>query len=102
MSYPVGAYSVDTTELSRHSGDVNTIAWDIQDSMSRMRRKLEELQGTWKGSAAAQYADLHAEWERRQESVRQTLDDIGKAAGAASTNYARTEDDVRATFLPPA
>lgn len=98
MSYGSGSYTVDTAELSRHSGEVAGIAMDIQEAMTRMRRKLELLQGTWKGAAAAQYADLHAQWERQQESVRQTLDEIGRAAGIAGTNYARTEDEIAASF----
>jgi len=95
-----GAYSVDAGEIDRHGGDVASISQQIEDAMGVMRRKLETLQGTWKGQASAQYADLHREWESAQERVRHALDDISRALKSAGATYSRTEEDVKASFVP--
>ena len=94
-----GSFQVDTTALGSHAGDVDRIALDIEDAMALMQRKLEDLKGTWKGAAAGQYDELHGEWQRQQTSVKDALQDIARAAGAASSTYSRTEDDGRASFV---
>ncbi len=99
-SGPHSAYAVDSLDLQRHGGDVESISQQIEDLMGVMRGKLESLQGTWKGQASMQYAELHREWERAQERVRIALDDIGRALKSAGVTYARTEDDVKAAFIP--
>ncbi len=94
------AYAVDSLEIERHGSDVASISQQIEESMAVMRSKLESLQGTWKGQASTQYAQLHYEWERAQEKVRIALDDISRALKSAGVTYARTEDDVKAAFIP--
>ncbi|PWJ26479.1 WXG100 family type VII secretion target [Branchiibius hedensis] len=91
-------FAVNTTEIARHSSDLNLIAGQIQDAMGAMRRKLEVLQGTWTGSASGQYAALQHEWEGQQENVRRTLESISGALGRAGSSYQQTEQDVLATF----
>ncbi|TWP35461.1 WXG100 family type VII secretion target [Leekyejoonella antrihumi] len=95
-----GAYTVDAGEIDRHGGDVAAISQQIEEAMAVMRRKLESLQGTWKGQAAVQYADLHREWETAQERVRTALDDISRALKSAGATYSQTEQDVKASFMP--
>lgn len=92
------AFAVDSGQLSQHGTDVAIIAGQIYQSMSAMRVKLESLQGTWKGAAAGQYAQLHHEWELAQEKVRGTLEDIGIAVGKAGGAYASVEHQVQSTF----
>lgn len=96
------SFTVDSAELGAHATDVSGIASDIEDAMDLMRRKLETLKGSWKGAAAGQYEVLHADWEAQQRNVKDALRDISRAAANASTTYARTEDDVRTSFMASA
>ena len=93
-------YTVDSDAIGQHGLDVGTIAGQIQSAMNLMDRKLTALQGTWTGSAAAQYAVLHGDWSRAQARMKDSLADIGRTLGSASRAYATTESDTKATFVP--
>lgn len=100
MSSGASAYTVDSAQIEQHGATVASISQQIEEAMSTMRAKLDSLQGTWKGQAAMQYADLQREWEQAQERVRSTLDDIGVALRSAGHTYSQTEADVAASFVP--
>ena len=72
-------YTVDSDAIGQHGLDVGTIAGQIQSAMNLMDRKLTALQGTWTGSAAAQYAVLHGDWSRAQARMKDSLADIDSA-----------------------
>lgn len=91
-------FAVDTGEITRHGGDLNLIAGQIQELMGAMRRKLEALQGSWTGAASGQYAALQHEWEATQENVRHSLENIALTLNRAGGTYQQTEQEVLATF----
>ncbi|WP_265443639.1 WXG100 family type VII secretion target [Flexivirga meconopsidis] len=95
-----GAYAVDSNQLDQHSRDVANVAEEIAHLMGVMDGKLHALQGTWKGQASGQYAQLHGEWKAAQTKVRTALTDIGLALGSASTAYSQVEADVTRAFTP--
>lgn len=102
MAHPIdpSAYAVDSGQLDLHSKDIHAVATEIDTLMMTMSRKLDVLQGSWKGKAAGQYAALHSDWERAQGQVRNTLTDIGVAVGSAGSAYAQVEGDIASAFTP--
>jgi WXG100 family type VII secretion target len=98
MHTPGEGYSVNATDLSRHSGDIAHIGKEIDLLMQAMKGKLATLQGTWSGQGANQYAALNAEWTKAQAKGRVALGDIGVAVGSAGTAYAQVESDVVKAF----
>jgi WXG100 family type VII secretion target len=56
-----------------------------------MMRNLLDLQNSWRGQAATQFQHVVTDWKATQERVRQCLEDISAALGAAGQQYAEVE-----------
>lgn len=102
MHTPNDGYSVSSADLSTHSSDIAQMAEEIDLLMQRMKGKLTNLQASWSGKGANQYAALNAEWAKAQTKVRTALSEIGVAVGSAGTAYAQVEADVVKAFTTSA
>jgi WXG100 family type VII secretion target len=56
-----------------------------------MKRGLDELQATWRGSAATNFQALVTEWTLTQGKVEASLASINLALASAASSYAQTE-----------
>ena len=56
-----------------------------------MKRGLEELQATWKGSAANNFQALVVEWSLTQSKVEASLASIDAALSSAAASYLEVE-----------
>ena len=56
-----------------------------------MKRGLDELQGSWRGSAATNFQTLVAEWTLTQGRVEASLASINLALNSAAATYAQAE-----------
>ncbi|MFE4197985.1 WXG100 family type VII secretion target [Paenarthrobacter sp. NPDC056912] len=83
--------SVDTELLQLKSANVKATVDRISTDVQTMRRGLEELQGTWKGSAATNFQSLVLEWSLTQSKVEASLASINLALSSAATSYSEVE-----------
>ncbi|GAA2856641.1 WXG100 family type VII secretion target [Paenarthrobacter ilicis] len=83
--------SVDTELLQLKSANVKGTVDRISSDVHTMRRGLEELQGTWKGSAANNFQALILEWSLTQSKVEASLASITTALSSAATSYSEVE-----------
>jgi WXG100 family type VII secretion target len=56
-----------------------------------MKHGLDELQATWRGSAATNFQALVAEWTLTQGKVEASLASINLALSSAADTYAQAE-----------
>jgi WXG100 family type VII secretion target len=91
-------FKVDTEQISSASGDINRVAGEIEAGVKAMMGKLNALQGTWQGSAAANFAGVSEDWRRTQDQVRDSLQRISLALGQAATQYGEVENANTRTF----
>lgn len=96
-----GSFTVDADAIGTHGGTIGDVARDIQEKMGLMQRKLQTLQGQWKGSGANQFAILYGDWERQQRNVKDSLRNISLALGQSATDYRTTEQAVTRRFTTP-
>ncbi len=83
--------SVDTELLQLKSANVKATVDRISADVQTMKRGLDELQGTWRGSAANNFQALVAEWTLTQGKVEASLASINVALASAASSYAQTE-----------
>jgi WXG100 family type VII secretion target len=83
--------SVDTDLLQVKSASVKATVDRISADVQAMKHGLDELQGTWRGSAAANFQALVAEWTLTQGKVEASLASINLALSSAADTYAQAE-----------
>ena len=83
--------SVDTELLQLKSANVKATVDRISADVQAMKRGLDELQATWRGSAATNFQALVAEWTLTQGKVEASLASINLALNSAAASYAEAE-----------
>jgi len=83
--------SVDTELLQLKSAHVKATVERISSDVQSMKLGLDELQASWRGSAASNFQALVAEWALTQGRVEASLASINLALTAAAANYDQTE-----------
>lgn len=83
--------SVDTELLQLKSANVRSTIERISADVQAMKRGLDELQGTWRGSAATNFQALVTDWTLTQGRVEASLSSINTALASAAMSYSQTE-----------
>jgi WXG100 family type VII secretion target len=83
--------SVDTELLQVKSANVKATVDRISADVQTMKRGLDELQATWRGSAATNFQSLVTEWTLTQGKVEASLASINLALSSAAASYAQAE-----------
>ncbi|WP_309073660.1 WXG100 family type VII secretion target [Paenarthrobacter sp.] len=83
--------SVDTDLLQLKSANVKGTVDRISSDVQTMRRGLEELEATWRGTAATNFQALVLEWALTQSKVEASLASINIALSSAATSYLEVE-----------
>lgn len=83
--------SVDTELLQLKSAAVRATVDRISADVQTMKRGLDELQGSWRGSAATNFQALVSEWTLTQGRVEASLASINTALASAAMSYDQTE-----------
>lgn len=83
--------SVDTDLLQVKSANVKATVDRISADVQAMKHGLDELQATWRGSAATNFRALVAEWTLTQGKVEASLASINLALSSAADTYAQAE-----------
>ena len=91
-------YEVDSSRIALASTTVGAAVESLRTEVSSMNVHLIDLQSSWQGSAAAQFAGLMEDWALAQKSVEDSLDNITLALTQASTLYSDTESQAGKLF----
>ncbi|MCU1532441.1 MAG: type secretion protein [Arthrobacter sp.] len=83
--------SVDTELLQLKSANVKATVDRISADVQAMKRGLDELQATWRGTAATNFQGLVTEWTLTQGRVEASLASINLALASAAASYAQAE-----------
>ena len=83
--------SVDTELLQLKSANVKATVDRISADVQAMKHGLDELQATWRGSAATNFQALVAEGALTQGKVEASLASINVALNSAAASYAQAE-----------
>lgn len=92
-------FQVDTERIQAASGEIARISGEIDGQVAAMMTRLNALQDAWKGTAAARFHEVTAQWQGTQTQVRNSLDTIGSLLGRAGASYAETEAQTERMFI---
>lgn len=93
MSY----FQVTPEELAAAGGAVGRCGSELSSARSAVSASAGAAAGT---PAAAAYEALAGDAGRMIEHLQLAVEDLGRALNQASSNYARTEQSVRACYAP--
>lgn len=91
-------FEVDSVRVEQASSAVTSSIASIGAEVDRMMRNLLDLQNSWRGQASTSFQGVVADWRGTQDRVRQSLQDIGTALGAAGQQYSEVEQRAAQMF----
>lgn len=84
-------FEVDSAHVAQAAGAARVSGQAIHTEVTAMVRRLAELQGTWRGSAAVAFEAVLAEWQATHAQVEAALDHLTQALDVAAHQYADAE-----------
>lgn len=91
-------FEVDSARVAQASAAIAVSAQSIGTEVDQMMRHLLDLQGSWRGQAAASFQQVVSDWRSTQERVRTALEEIQRALAAAGRQYQEVEDAAARMF----
>lgn len=92
-------YEVDSAQVAQASGAAGRSVAAIRTEVNTLLRHLTELQGVWRGGAAAAFGGVVTDWSATQQRVEASLDQITHALAAAAQTYAEAEQQASRLFV---
>jgi WXG100 family type VII secretion target len=84
-------FTVDTDAVLTANGQALATAERLRMETTTLGAQLSHLETTWTGSGAGAFQGALTQWRSAQQAVEQALDGLGRALGAAGSQYAETE-----------
>ncbi|MDO5726334.1 MAG: WXG100 family type VII secretion target [Bowdeniella nasicola] len=91
-------YTVNSTDIQSAAVSVTAHASAVRDQVHAMMGKLDTLQNTWSGRAAAAFTQCSQRWYVVQQQVEQTLEEISQALKVAAQQYEDAESHTELMF----
>ncbi|WP_068264338.1 WXG100 family type VII secretion target [Janibacter limosus] len=96
----MATFTVDTAQVASSASDVARISEDVETTVASMMSRLLSLQNDWQGDASTSFQDLINDWRATQRTVKESLDEIGRALNDASQTYDTSETSVKSSMRP--
>ncbi|MCO1339312.1 WXG100 family type VII secretion target [Zhihengliuella halotolerans] len=80
-------FTANTVEMRAKAQSVQGTIERLRAEVNTMQSSLQELEGTWRGAAAANFQSVVADWRNTQLRVEESLTNINTALGRASHQY---------------
>lgn len=84
-------FEVDSARVAEAAGSARASGAAIHLEVDAMVRHLSDLQACWRGSAAASFEGVLAQWRATQVQVEAALEQISFALDNAARQYADAE-----------
>ncbi len=92
-------FNVDADLIASKSAAARAQVETISSEVNALTASLQDLQGSWTGSASANFQGVLANWRQTQAQVEQAIAQINEALNRAGLNYAETEMANASLFL---
>lgn len=87
----MSTFSTNTGEMQAKSQAVLSTIDRLRSEVATMQMNLDQLQGTWQGSAATSFQAIVAEWRGTHLRIEEALSNIATALNHASMQYEEVE-----------
>ena len=92
-------FVVDSETIAAKAAQAKTQVANISAEVTGMTASLQDLQGSWTGSAATNFQAVLDNWRGTQKRVEESITQINEALDRAGVNYAETENANAAMFV---
>lgn len=83
----MSSFAANTVEMRAKAQAVQGTIERLRSEVNTMQGSLQELEGTWHGSAAANFQMVISDWRATQLRVEESLTNINAALARASQQY---------------
>ncbi|TPW72868.1 WXG100 family type VII secretion target [Schumannella sp. 10F1B-5-1] len=91
-------YSVDSDEVLAAAASVSQAIDRIRTDVSTLNTRIQNLQGSWQGSASTQFQGAAQKWSLSQTSVQESLAALKSALDVAAQSYDEAESSATRMF----
>lgn len=84
-------FNVDADLISTKSAQARAQVDTIISEVNGLTASLQDLQGSWTGSASANFQGVLTNWRNTQRQVEESIAQINEALARAGVNYSETE-----------
>lgn len=84
-------FNVDADLIASKSAQARSQVDTIVSEVNALTASLQDLQGSWTGSASANFQGVLANWRNTQRQVEESIAQINGALSRAGINYSDTE-----------
>lgn len=92
-------FLVDSEIIASKSATAHAQVETIISEVNALTTSLQDLEGSWTGSASVNFQEVLANWRATQRQVEESIAQINTALSQAGTNYSETETANAALFL---
>ncbi|WP_237185129.1 WXG100 family type VII secretion target [Rothia nasimurium] len=92
-------FNVDADLIASKSAQAHAQVETIVSEVNALTASLQDLQGSWTGSASANFQGVLAHWRATQHQVEESIAQINEALSRAGVNYSETEMANAAMFV---
>lgn len=84
-------FNVDADLIASKSAQARGQVDTIVSEVNALTASLQDLQGSWTGSASANFQGVLTNWRNTQRQVEESIAQINEALSRAGINYSDTE-----------
>ncbi|MFW0111461.1 WXG100 family type VII secretion target [Rothia sp. CCM 9417] len=84
-------FNVDADLIASKSAQARGQVDTIVSEVNALTTSLQDLQGSWTGSASANFQGVLTNWRNTQRQVEESIAQINEALSRAGINYSDTE-----------
>ena len=92
-------FVVDSETIAAKAAQAKTQVANISAEVTGMTASLQDLQGSWTGSASTNFQAVLDNWRGTQKRVEESITQINEALYRAGVNYSETENANAAMFV---
>jgi WXG100 family type VII secretion target len=84
--------------MQRGANAVQEAHGQVQGLIQTLRGEVETVMGSWKGSAAGAFTQVHSAFEAQAQKINTALNEMHGALTATHATYSTQESDQTSTF----
>ncbi len=90
--------TADTAAIHQAAAQFSSQAVQLADLIQQVGKDINNLQGLWKGPAAAQFESLMGQWHTDVNGIQQVLEQVSTKVQQAGTGYEDLEGQIQRGF----
>lgn len=83
--------SVRYSGLEEAAKEIDRVSKQLQSEIEKLRNQTKQARSYWEGDAEVSFNAADAQFQKRAQSIKTTLDDVARRVRQASSQYSATD-----------